>query len=101
MDRRLFFGGKPMSVCLALEATADDLTSRDLLRIADQSGGAVHISPGSWLVLVDVPEIGYRNVAENLRNIGYGCDVFSGEMDELSTFDLKIRKEGQEDAVSV
>ncbi len=88
MDRRLLFGEKPMSICLALEDTADHLTSRDLLRIADQAGGAVSISPGPWLVLVDVPEIHYRKVAEALRSIGYGCNVFSGEMNELSTFIL-------------
>ena len=65
-----------MSVCLALEDTADRLTSRDLLRIADQAGGAVRISPGPWLVLVDVPEVHYPKVAEDLRSIGYGCNVF-------------------------
>ena len=101
MDRRLLFGEEPLSVYLALEETADHLTSRDLLRIlgtteiADQSGGAVHISPGSWLVLVGVSEIYHRKVAEALRSIGYGCNVFSGEINELSTFDLRIGKERQ------
>jgi hypothetical protein len=88
MDRRLFFGEKSMSVCLALEDTADRLTSRDLLRIANQAGGAVRISPGPWLVLVDVPEIHYRKIAAALRSIGYRCNIFSGEMKELSTFIL-------------
>jgi len=88
MDRRLFFGEKPMSVCLALEDTADRLTSRDLLRIADHAGGSVRISPGPWLVLVDVPEVHYPKVAEDLRSIGYGCNVFPGKMNELSTFVL-------------
>jgi hypothetical protein len=107
MDRRFFFGEDPLSVYLALEETAGHLTSRDLLRIlgttkiADQSGEEVHISPGSWLVLVKVPEIYYPKVADALRSIGFGCDVISGEMNELSTFDLRIRKEGQGDAVSV
>jgi len=96
-----------LSVYLALEATADCLTSRDLLRImraveiADQFGGAVHISPGSWLVLVNASEVYHRSVAEALRNIGYECDVFSGGIDELSTFDLSTRKEEHRDAVSV
>ena len=96
-----------LSVYLALKETADHLTSRDLLRImrttemADQSGTAVHISPGSWLVLVGVSEVYHRKVAEALREIGYACDVFSGRIDDLSTFDLRINKEAQRDAVSV
>lgn len=95
-----------MKVYLALEETADHLTSRNLLRIlrvtgiTDQTSGAVHICPGSWLALVGVSEVYQRTVEESLRNIGYECGVFRGKIDELSTFGLGNKKEGRQDALS-
>lgn len=78
-------------VHLVLEDTAHHLTGQDLLKIAqiaEQAHAAVHISYRSWQVLVGVPECSYELVAEHLRTMGYECDIFSGEIDELSTFVL-------------
>jgi hypothetical protein len=78
-------------VHLILEDTAHHLTSQDLLRItqiAEQAQAAVHISYGSWQVLIGVPEIHHQDISEALRDIGYECDLFAGEL-ELSTFALR------------
>jgi len=82
-------------VQIVLEDSAAHLTSRELqeiARIAEEAHAAVHISFGSWQVLIGVPEIYHQDIAETLRNMGYECDIHAGEL-EISTFVLKERKE--------
>ena len=78
-------------IYLALDCTAQYLTVQDLMKItkiARKSHGMIHISYGSWLVLVGVSENYSRKVVEGLRKIGHECGVFSGKMNERSTFAL-------------
>lgn len=79
-------------VHLVLEDTAHHLTGQDLLKIAqiaEQGHAAVHISYGSWQVLVGVPARSHELVAEVLRTMGYECNILTGEFNDLSTFVLK------------
>jgi hypothetical protein len=78
-------------VNLILKDSAHGLTSQDLLKIsqvAEQAHAAVHISYGSWQVLVGVPESSYELVVEYLQVMGYECSMHAGEIDDLSTFVL-------------
>jgi dissimilatory sulfite reductase (desulfoviridin) alpha/beta subunit len=79
-------------VHLVLKASADQLTGQDLLRIteiAEQGNAEVHISHGTWQVLVGVPKDSQHDVTRALREIGYECDIHQNEFSELPHFLLR------------
>jgi hypothetical protein len=79
-------------VNLVLEDSAHCLTSQDVLKIAEiaeQARAVVHISYGSWQVLVGIPRGYHQLVQETLRAMGYESDIYSGDIDDLSTFVVK------------
>ena len=60
-------------VNLVLMDTARSLTGHDLLKItemAEQAHAVVHVSYGSWQVLVGVPECSYDLIAADLQAMG-------------------------------
>jgi hypothetical protein len=76
-------------VYLSLEETAAGLSSHDLLKIAEVAGqvhGVVRIRPGSWQVLVDVPEINCQKLGRRLLAIGYRNAGHVNTINERSTF---------------
>jgi hypothetical protein len=76
-------------VNLVLRDTAHSLTGHDLLKItemAEQAHAVVHVSYGSWQVLVGVPECSYDLIAADLQAMGYECGILAGEIDGVSTF---------------
>ena len=78
-------------VNLVLMDTARSLTGHDLLKItemAEQAHAVVHVSYGSWQVLVGVPECSYDLIAADLQAMGYECSILTGEIDEIPTFVL-------------
>ena len=87
-------------VNLVLEDSAHSLTNQDILKIAEiaeQARAVVHISHGSWQVLIGIPEGYHQLVQEALRVMGYESDIYSGEIDDLSTF--VVKKGEKQDAI--
>jgi hypothetical protein len=76
-------------VYLSLKETAAGLSSHDLLKIAGVAGqvhGVVRIRPGSWQVLVDVPEINCHKLGSELLAIGFRHAGQLNTINERSTF---------------
>lgn len=79
-------------VYLSLEETAAGLSSHELLKIAEVAGqvhGIIRIRPGSWQVLVDVPEFNCQKLGRELLAIGYRNAGHLNMINERSTFLLQ------------
>lgn len=79
-------------VHLTLESTAEELSCYDLLRVAEvaeQARAAIHISHGSWQVLIGVPERYSQTALEALRALGHRAVSCTGPPEAQTAFALK------------
>jgi len=90
---------KEIEVHLVLMARASQLTCEDLLKIvgiAEKGSAKVHISLGSWRVIIGVPKSFHQLVEQALWEMDYECISYLHKLDEQPTYLLGGRSDARE-----